>query len=80
MGVVSSAKKTGIIKSYLVENGISAEELDNFYAPTGLDLKAQTPEQIALSILSEMVMLDNEGSGVQMRTLVPDETDEETSS
>jgi hypothetical protein len=25
-------------------------------------------------------MLDNEGTGVQMRTLVPDETDEETSS
>ena len=80
VGVVASAKKTGIIKSYLVENGISAKEIDNFYAPTGLDLKAQTPEQIALSILSEMVMLDNEGSGVQMRTLVPDETDEETSS
>ena len=80
VGVVASAKKTGIIKSYLVENGISEKELDNFYAPTGLDLKAQTPEQIALSILSEMVMLDNEGSGVQMRTLVPDETDEETSS
>ena len=30
VGVVASAKKTGIIKSYLVENGILAEELDNF--------------------------------------------------
>ncbi|HIB33148.1 MAG TPA: hypothetical protein EYO45_08600, partial [Candidatus Marinimicrobia bacterium] len=54
-------------------------ELDNFYAPTGLDLKAQTPEQIALSILSEMVMLGNKGSGVQMRTLVPDEMAEDIS-
>ena len=72
-------KKTGIIKSYLIENGISIEELDNFYAPTGLDLKAQTPEQIALSILSEMVMLGNKGSGVQMRTLVPDEMAEDIS-
>ena len=75
VGVVASAKKTGIIKSYLVENGISSDELDNFYSPTGLDLKAQTPEQIALSILSEIVMLNNEGSGVQMRAMVPDETD-----
>jgi len=75
VGVVASAKKTGIIKSYLVENGISSEELDNFYSPTGLDLKAQTPEQIALSILSEIVMLNNEGSGVQMRAMVPGETD-----
>ena len=73
VGVVASAKKTGIIKSYLVENGISSEELDNFYSPTGLDLKAQTPEQIALSILSEIVMLINDGSGVQMRAMVTDE-------
>ena len=79
VGVVASAKKTGIIKSYLIENGISTEELDNFYAPTGLDLKAQTPEQIALSILSEMVMLGNQGSGVQMRSLVTDEKAEEIS-
>ena len=75
VGVVASAKKTGIIKSYLLEHGISTEELDHFFAPTGLDLKAQTPEQIALSILSEIVMLNNEGSGVQMRAMVPDETD-----
>ena len=75
VGVVASAKKTGIIKSYLVENGISSEELENFYSPTGLDLKAQTPEQIALSILSEIVMLNNDGSGVQMRMMVSDETD-----
>ncbi|HIO89183.1 MAG TPA: hypothetical protein EYN45_05680 [Candidatus Marinimicrobia bacterium] len=68
-----------MIKSYLIENGISTEELDNFYAPTGLDLKAQTPEQIALSILSEMVMLGNQGSGVQMRSLVTDEKAEEIS-
>ena len=54
VGVVASAKKTGIIKSYLVENGISSEELDNFYSPTGLDLKAQTPEQIALEEFVEM--------------------------
>ena len=75
MGVVASAKKTGIIKSYLLEHGISTEKLDHFFAPTGLDLKAQTPEQIALSILSEIVMLNNDGSGVQMRTMVPDEKD-----
>jgi len=79
VGVVASAKKTGIIKDYLIENGISDDELENFFAPTGLDLKAKTPEQIAISILSEMVMLANEGSGVQMRTLVPSENDEDIS-
>ena len=79
VGVVASAKKTSIIKDYLIENGISDDELENFFAPTGLDLKAKTPEQIAISILSEMVMLANDGSGVQMRTLVPSEKAENIS-
>ena len=70
VGVVASAKKTAIIKDYLTKNGISDSELENFFSPTGLDLKAKTPEQIAISILSEMVMLANGGSGEQMRTLV----------
>ena len=67
VGVVASGKKTGIIRNYLEKNGISPKQLENFFAPTGLDLNAQTPEQIALSILSEIVMLDNKGSGNQMR-------------
>ena len=67
VGVVASAKKTGIILEYLRENGITEKELDHFFSPTGLELNAKTPEQIALSILSEMVMLANGGSGNQKK-------------
>ena len=34
-----------------------------FFSPTGLELKAKTPEQIALSILSEIIMLEMEARG-----------------
>ena len=67
VGVVASAKKTGIILEYLRENGATEKELDHFFSPTGLELNAKTPEQIALSILSEMVMLANGGSGNQKK-------------
>ncbi len=69
VGVVASAKKTGIILEYLYENGITDEELEHFYAPTGLELLAKTPEEIALSILSEMVLLANGGTGKHKRVL-----------
>ena len=68
VGVVASTKKTGIILEYLRKNGASEKELDHFFSPTGLELNAKTPEQIALSILSEMVMLENGGTGNQKKT------------
>ncbi|MBI88730.1 MAG: XshC-Cox1-family protein [Candidatus Marinimicrobia bacterium] len=69
VGVVASAKKTGIILEYLRKNGLTEKELNHFYSPTGLELNAKTPEQIALSILSEMVMLENGGSGSQKKQI-----------
>ena len=69
VGVVSSKKKTGIITEYLLENGISKSDLKRFHSPTGLDLKSKTAEEIALSILSEIVMLENGGTGEPMRDL-----------
>ena len=69
VGVVASKKKTGIITEYLLKNDISVADMKRFHAPTGLDLKSKTAEEIALSILSEMVMLKNGGTGESMREL-----------
>ena len=63
VGVVASEKKTGIILEFLRNNDITEKELECFFSPTGLELKAKTPEQIALSILSEIIMLENGGDG-----------------
>ena len=68
VGVIASQKKADLIKEYLQQNNVSDSEIKNHYSPTGLDLNAKTPEQIALSILSEIVMLDNQGTGKQMAT------------
>lgn len=67
VAVVASQKKTGIIMDFLKSNGIGDEDLDRFHAPAGLDLKAKGPEEIALSVLSEIVMHRNGGTGKPMR-------------
>ena len=79
VAVVASGKKTGIIIDYLRENGITDKDLERFHAPAGLDLEAKTAEEIALSILSEMVMHRNGGTGHPMRSVSAVESEKETS-
>ena len=67
VAVIASKKKAGLIKDHLNENNVPAELMTNFYSPAGLDLNAQTAEEIALSIMSEIVMHRNGGSGDPMR-------------
>jgi len=70
VAVIASQKKAGLIKNYLIENNVSDELLANFHSPAGLDLNAQTAEEIALSIMCEIVMLRNNGSGHPMREMI----------
>lgn len=54
---VGSRRKMAAIRAELVEDGIAPEAIDAIKAPAGLDIGAITPEEIALSILSEIVAL-----------------------
>ncbi|WP_251424820.1 XdhC family protein [Veillonella agrestimuris] len=53
MGVMGSQQRVHYALENLKAQGWTQEELDMIYAPIGLDLGAQTPEEIALSIVSE---------------------------
>lgn len=52
---VGSRRKMAALRAALIEDGIPAEAIDAIKAPAGLDIGAITPEEIALSILSEIV-------------------------
>jgi xanthine dehydrogenase accessory factor len=52
---IGSRKKAADLKAQLAGRGIAAERLEALRAPAGLDIGAVTPEEIALSILSEIV-------------------------
>ena len=67
VGVIASQKKANLIKEYLLDNNVSESEIKNLHSPIGLDLNAISPEQIALSIISEIVMLENRATGKHMK-------------
>ena len=52
---VGSRKKAEALKAALAQRGVAAERLAKLKAPAGLDLGAITPEEIAISILAEIV-------------------------
>ena len=66
VAVIASQKKAGLIKDHLKENNVLDELFARFHSPVGLDLNAQTAEEIGLSIMSEIVMHRNSGSGEPM--------------
>lgn len=69
VGMIGSPGKIKNIFRDLLKEGIPRERLEQVHSPIGLDLGAETPEEIALSIAAEMVMLRKHGSGASLKTL-----------
>ncbi|MCP3955656.1 MAG: XdhC/CoxF family protein, partial [Desulfobacterales bacterium] len=62
IGMIGSHKKRDLIYATLLGEGVSQERLDQVYSPIGLPIGAQTPEQIAVSIVAEMIHVKNHKS------------------
>lgn len=52
---VGSKRKFAALAAQLIDNGVDADRVRTIKAPAGLDLGAVTPEEIALSILADLV-------------------------
>lgn len=61
VGMIGSRKKVAAIMNALQDEGISIECLNTVHSPIGLDIGAQTPEEIAMSILTEIIMVRHYG-------------------
>jgi len=57
IGMIGSKTKNKAVYSHLLAKGITQEQLDRIYAPIGLSIYAQTPEEIAVSILAEIIQV-----------------------
>ena len=60
LGMLGSKAKIKELFAELKQEGIAADKIDKVYAPIGIDIKSQTPEEIAVSIAAEMVKVKNE--------------------
>ena len=55
VGLVASRKRGAAVKEELSTRGVPEEQLNRLHTPAGLDIGAQTAEEIAISILAEIV-------------------------
>jgi xanthine dehydrogenase accessory factor len=62
IGVMGSSRRWETTRSSLQSVGVSEETLSRVTSPIGLDLNAETPQEIALSILSQIIEQDNAGN------------------
>lgn len=63
IGVISSRRRWNLTRDELLEAGMKKADLERIHAPIGLDIGADTPEEIALSILAEVLKAGRGGSG-----------------
>ena len=64
---MGSRRKTILIYEDLVRMGIDMERLSEIRSPIGLDIHARTPEEIAVSIMGEILLYRLGGTGQPMK-------------
>ena len=79
IGMIGSRRKVGMVKQMLADNGIHQDVIDSVHTPIGLAIGAETPEEIAVAILAEIIEVKNrtrKSTGIPadiMRSLMSEE-------
>jgi xanthine dehydrogenase accessory factor len=66
VGMIGSKRRTSAVLEHLKADGYDPVELERVRTPIGLDIAAETPEEIAIAIMAEVVMLRRGGSAAPM--------------
>lgn len=69
VGLIGSRRRWALTAKALEEKGMAREQLARLHAPIGLELQAETPHEIAVSIMAEITMIWRGGDGRPMRWL-----------
>lgn len=77
IGLIGSRRRWALTVQLLAEQGISRADLERVHAPIGLELRAETPKEIAISIMAEIIMVLRGGTGRAMQEtgLLPNQTE-----
>jgi xanthine dehydrogenase accessory factor len=67
IGVIGSRKRWSTTVKELNQQGISENKLLRIHSPIGLRIGAETPEEIAVSILAEILLIRNDETGQPMQ-------------
>jgi xanthine dehydrogenase accessory factor len=67
VGMIGSKRRVAAVLQHLMDEGLDAEAVRRVHTPIGLDIGAETPEEIAVAIMAEVVQVRRGGSGRPMR-------------
>lgn len=67
IGLIGSRRRWALTIAGLEERGLTREQIARVHAPIGLELNAETPHEIALSIMAEITMIRHGGDGKPMQ-------------
>jgi xanthine dehydrogenase accessory factor len=67
IGVIGSKRRWLTTVRGLKQKGVAEDKIARVHSPMGLELNAETPEEIAVSILGEILMLKDKGTGKPMK-------------
>ena len=63
VGCIGSSRKVAATTAKLIAAGVPEEMLTHMYSPIGIEIKAETPEEIAISVTAQMILHRAERSG-----------------
>ena len=67
IGVVGSKRKTRYVREKLLSEGFTEEELDQVYAPIGIEIGSETPAEIAISIAAQLIQVRADKTGMRRK-------------
>ena len=67
VGMIGSKRRVATVLRHLAEEGYPVDALEAVYTPIGYDIGAETPEEIAVSIIAQLIAVRRGGSGRAMR-------------
>lgn len=70
VSLIASSHRSRLVLDYLLAEGVSPQKVDRVWAPAGLDLGAVGPEEIALSIMSQIVALRRGSRAIARKDMV----------
>ncbi len=68
IGMIGSRRKIALIYQGLKMEGYTEEDFKRVHAPIGLDIGGETPQEIAIAIVAEMIALRHDGNSKEKQT------------
>jgi len=67
--MIGSLRRVGTVLSHLAREDFPRETLERVHTPIGLDIGAETPEEIAVAVVAELVLVRRGGTGTKLSEL-----------